>query len=110
MATQTIEIAWNANTGYSITSQPTSMLQGDTLNVVPPTEGCTVNFGPYPIPLSGTTSPTYLSYTLGGQMKAFTIANVPPGQNSYNFTFSVDGRNGKSGADGRSVPVNKTGL
>ncbi len=107
MATQEIKIAWNANTGYSITSQPSSMTQGDTLNIEPPTDGCTVNFGPYAIPLLGTTTPVYSSYTLGGTMKAFIVANVPSGQNNYDFTFSVDGHDGKSGAQGRSVPVGK---
>ena len=102
MATETIQIGWN--NGYYLISSPSSMTQGDTLNVVPPSIGCTINFSP-PLPLSGTTSPTYPNYTLQGLMVAFTMPTQPT---DYDFTFSVDGRDGKSGIPDHTIPIKKT--
>jgi len=103
-----IQIAWSDNSGYSITSQPSSMLGGATRTITPPSLGCTVNFVPSIYPSGSSTAVS--SYTLGGTAKDFTMPEVAGGEQSYTFNFSVDGYQGKSGANGRSIPVNRTGL
>jgi hypothetical protein len=104
MATGTIQIEWSANPGYAVKTQPTSMNQGDILNVIPPAQGCTLNFNPS-LALSGTTTPVYASYQFTSTAKAFAM---PTEAGSYNFTFSINGYGSQPRVDGRSVPVHKT--
>jgi hypothetical protein len=106
MAIGTIQVDWTNPPGYSIKSQPSSMTEGDTLNVVPPAEGCTMNFSPS-IPLSTDPNNPLASYTFSGTAKNFTMPNVQSGT-SYNFNFSVDGYQLQPRVDGRSIPINKT--
>ena len=101
MATHELTILWNDNSGYSVGSEPSEMAMNDTLNIFPPSGGCTVNFNP-DLTQSGT---SYSSYNFGGTMQPFT---VPTQADDYDFIFSVPGKNGKSGIPDHTIPIKKT--
>ena len=101
-----IKIAWS--NGFSIESQPSNMLGGAILTVEPPTINCTINFSPA-IAKVGSSTPASSYPLVPATIDNFTMPSVPSGEHSYTFNFSVPGQNGGSGANGRSIPVSKTG-